>query len=157
MRLRARLGLIDCGLTIAVVAVVASIVWVYVSSERFFYYWDHASYQEIARETAQAFRQSPVTGWLALRRSFQNDYNAAFALPLIPWILSFGSSRMSFELGSALVYLVPLPLAMGAVATRLIPGRRRPAFWVAAWLALLTPMTWVPTLRGFPDGNDSAK
>ncbi len=148
--------LVDLALLVAMAAAVVSVTRAYVGAERCFYSWDHASYQNIASETAAAFRSSPLAGWHALRQSFHADYNAFFALPLVPWILVFGPSRMSYELGVALAYLLPLPLAIGAVATRLVPDGRRLAFWSAAWLALLTPMAWVPVLRGFPDSGGAA-
>jgi hypothetical protein len=151
-----RASVIDGALFVVMASVVVLVTRGYVGAERCFYSWDHASYQTMAVETAEAFRSSPLTGWHALRQSFHADYNALFALPLVPWILLFGPSRMSFELGVALAYLLPLPLAIGAVATRLMPEKRRVAFWAAAWLAILTPMTWVPALRGFPDSGGAA-
>lgn len=151
-----RPGVIDQALFVAMVGTVVFVSHAYVGAERFFYSWDHASYQNITVDTAAAFRESASAGWSALRRSFHSDYNAFFALPLVPWVLTFGPSRMSYELGLALVYLVPFPLAVGAVASRIVPEQRRLGFWVAAWLALLTPMTWVPTLRGFPDSGGAS-
>lgn len=148
--------LVDLALLLAMAAAVVSVTRAYVGAERCFYSWDHASYQSIALDTAAAFRSSPLAGWQALRQSFHADYNAFFALPLVPWILAFGPSRMSYELGVALAYLLPFPLAIGAVATRLVSDGRRVAFWSAAWLALLTPMAWVPALRGFPDSGGAA-
>jgi hypothetical protein len=147
---------VDGALGLALVATVLVVTREYVAAERCFYYWDHASYHRLAVETATAFWKSWASGWGVLQQSFHTNYNAVFALPLVPWILHFGPSRLSFETGLALVYLVPLPLAMGALATRLVPGRRRLAFWGAVAFAVLTPMTWVPTLRGFPDAGGAA-
>ncbi len=141
---------------IALVVVVVAVTCAYVSAERTFYFWDQAAYQDIAAQTAAAFRQSTGSGFVSLQESFRGDYNALFAIPIVPWLLTFGTSRVAFELSLALCYLVPLPLAIGALAARLVPTRARAAFWVAAWVALLVPMTWVPTLRGYPDSGAAA-
>jgi hypothetical protein len=147
---------LDGALLLGLLIVVVWITYAYVSYERFFYYWDHALYQNIALRTTAAFRESLPAGWHALQQSFREDYNALFALPLVPWLMLFGASRLSYELILALVYLVPLPLCWGAVATQLLPTRPRVAFWGAVGLALLMPMTWVPVLRGYPDAGAAA-
>jgi hypothetical protein len=148
---RARFG--DVAALIAYAAVVLSVTFAYVSSERTFYFWDQAAYQDIAAQTASAFRESTGRGFVFLQESFAEDYNALFALPLAPWLLAFGTSRLAYELGLALCYLVPLPLALGALAVRVVPTGGRMVFWTAVGAALLVPMTWVPTLRGYPDSG----
>ena len=143
----------DGALLMTLVAVVLSVTCVYVGSERTFYFWDQAAYHDIAARTAAAFRESTGSGILALQESYREDYNALFALPLVPWLLTFGDSRLSYELGLALCYLVSLPLAIGALAVRLIPTGGRMLFWLSAGLSLFQPITWVPTLRGYPDSG----
>lgn len=147
---------VDVALSVVLVAVVLSVTWVYVASERTFYFWDQAAYHDIAAEAASAFRKSAGSGFVYLQESFTGDYNALFALPLVPWLLAFGDSRLAFELSLAFCCLVPLPLAIGAVAVRLVPTGGRAAFWLAAGLTLLLPMTWVPTFRGYPDSGGAA-
>ena len=150
----ARRGRIVDGVSlIALVLLVVAVTGAYVSSERTFYYWDQAAYHDIAAQTTAAFRESTGSGFVSLQESFRGDYNALFALPLVPWLLAFGESRLAFELSLAFCYLVPLPLAIGALAVRLVPTGGRPVFWLAAGLALLVPMTWAPTLRGYPDSG----
>ncbi|HVO10221.1 MAG TPA: hypothetical protein VMX54_05645 [Vicinamibacteria bacterium] len=146
-----RPAILHLGLLAALVATVLAVTYRYVSFERWFYYWDHAAYQRIATRLCAAFGVSLQEGWRALQASYREDYNAVFALPLVPWLRLAGPSRVSYETALALVYLAPLPLAFGAVAAQLVPARRSVAFWATAWLTLLTPMAWVPTLRGFPD------
>ena len=148
---RRRALLTDFMLLAATVTVVLGLTHTYVARERFFYFWDQAHYQSIAERTASAFQVSFKEGFDTLRLSYRDDYNALFALPLVPWLTVFGASRMSYEMGLALVYQAPLILSWGAVAAHLVLERRRAAFWGAVLLALLTPMTWVPALRGFPD------
>jgi hypothetical protein len=153
---RGRRRIADGASFVALVAVVLSVTWVYVASERTFYFWDHAEYHDIATRTAAAFRESTGRGIAFLQESYRGDYNALFALPLVPWLLAFGESRLAFEVSLALVYLVPLSLAIGALAVRLVPGGGRAAFWLAVGATLLVPMAWVPTFRGYPDSGAAA-
>jgi hypothetical protein len=81
------------------------------------------------------------------------DYNAFFAVPLLPFFAALGRTRLAYELGVAFVYVVPFALAAGAVGVRLLRGPRAPVFWWTAAVGLLTPMTWVPGLRGYPDAG----
>jgi hypothetical protein len=140
----------DGALLIALVAVVLWVTYAYVSVERLFYYWDLAVYEDLARKIASAFRQSGGAGWGQVRRSLGEDYNALFAVPLVPF-LSRHPTRLAYTLSLALVYLVPFALSIGALATRLLIGPTRAVFWAAAGLSLFVPMSWIPTLRGYPD------
>jgi hypothetical protein len=144
---------LDGALLIALVTVVLSVTYAYVTIERFFYYWDYAAHQDLAATTAAAFRESWGAGWRAVGRSLGEDYNALFALPLVPALVWHPYSRRAYELALALVYLCPFALSIGALATRVVSRPARPVFWTTAWLALLVPMFWVPTLRGFPDAG----
>ncbi len=123
----------------------------YVSVERTFYYWDFGVHWELAVGAEAAFRRSLEDGLEFVQASLAGPYNALFALPLVPLLAWWGTSRGAYEGALALVCFVPLPLAVGALATRIAPENRRAAFWSAAGLTLLTPMAWVPMLRGFPD------
>jgi len=110
-------------------------------------------FQDIAWNTLTAFQQSLGAGLRFLGQSFHDDYNAVFAIPLVPFLRVLGDSRLSYELALAVVYLCPFVWSIGGLATLLVPGPRRLVFWSAIWLTLLVPMTWVPTLRGYPDAG----
>lgn len=149
-----RPGLVDGVLLILTLASVVLLACFYVSRERFFYYWDYAVYQDIAEAATDTFlRLSPLDSFYTLYRSTADAYSSLFTVPLVPILLLFGESRLVYVAGLAATYLVPFALALGALAERLIPGRPRRVFWATAAVALLTPMTWVPTLRGFPDAG----
>lgn len=149
-----RPGLVDGVLLILTLASVVLLACFYVSRERFFYYWDYAVYQDIAAAATDTFLTlSPLDSFYTLYRSTADAYSSLFSVPLVPILLLFGESRLVYVAGLAATYLVPFALALGAVAERLIPGRPRWVFWATAAVALLTPMTWVPTLRGFPDAG----
>ncbi len=123
----------------------------YVSTEHYFYSWDLSSYQNLALDMAYAFRDSKEKGIYRLLESLSWDHNQLFTLPLVPFILTFGESRLVYILGIALVYLLPFSLIMGAIATKLIAAHPRSVFWLTVLLTLLLPPIWRPTLRGYPD------
>lgn len=148
---RARAWLLDGLLLIALLAIVVGGAALYVRQERVFYWYDLAGYHNGARGLAELYRQSPAAARRATRDSLAQDYNALYAVPLLPVLLVCGTSRQSYVAALAAVYLLPFALALGAIAVRLIPARPRPVFWSTAVLALLLPPTWLPTLRGYPD------
>lgn len=141
----------DGFLLLALLVVVISVSRAYVANERWFYYWDQAVHQDIAWQTARAFGESWHAGLIFVVRSFNDDYNALFALPLLPFLCCLGVSRLAFVTALSIVGLCPLALSLGLLATRIVTGPRRAVVWAGAWLALLVPLLWVPTLRGFPD------
>ena len=55
MKWRRGLDPIDGVLLVALVLVVLAVTRAYVTSERFFYYWDHALFQDLAETTASTF------------------------------------------------------------------------------------------------------
>lgn len=139
------------------------VVFLYVSSERAFYYWDDAAYQDMAIAKAISLREvdirSPraVAGALgAVWYSTGRDYSDLHALPLAPVILAFGDSRLAYVAGLALVYLLPYTLVIGLVAQSLAPAGKGRLFWSAVLLAAAQPAVWVPTLRGYPDAGAAA-
>jgi hypothetical protein len=141
----------DAVMLLALLAVVVCVTRAYVSEEHWFYYWDQAVHQDIAWNTAQAFGQSWFAGPAFVARSFNNDYNALFAIPLIPFTALLGDSRLVFVTALSVVCLCSFALSCGVLALQLMSGSRRAVFWSGVWAALLVPITWVPTLRGFPD------
>jgi hypothetical protein len=142
---------LDASLLALLVIVVVGVSRTYVSAETWLYYWDQAVHQDIVWNTAQAFGDSWRAGLISVARSFNNDYNALFAIPFIPFMRRLGDSRLTFVTALSVVCLCPLALSFGVLATRLVSGSRRAVFWTGVWIALLVPITWVPTLRGFPD------
>ena len=121
----------------------------YTSSERNFHWWIDWYYKTI--EVASAFRQSPIAGISNLWQSLGAERNKIYTLPLVPFILLFGESRLVYQIGLALVYLVPFSLVMGSLGTRLISANTMAVFWSTAFLSLLIPINWIPTFLGIPD------
>jgi hypothetical protein len=143
--------LVHAGLLLALVTVAAALTALYVGTENTYYFWDQAVYQNLAIRTALGFRQSFAAGMQVVRQSTLEDYNAFFALPLVPLLWAFGESRLAYELALALAYAVPLALTLGSIAALLVRGPHVVVFWTTATVTILTPMVWVPEFRGYPD------
>lgn len=146
------------------VAVMAgAIALLYVGMEHTFYWWDFVFYQNRALEVFAAWQDSPAAAWQEVLNSLDSDNNKLFALPILPFLILFGPTRESYILGLVLAYLVPFSIVVGAIATQLM-GKPRETEWVTnrlifyttTLLALLFPLTWVPTLRGWPDIGGAA-
>jgi hypothetical protein len=124
---------------------------IYVSSERTFYWWDYAGYNSATVSIAKLFRDSPEQAWREVIESLSKEKNLLISLPLVPFILLFGESRLSYILSVSLIYVLPFRLLLGAISAKIIPVYPRRVFWSTVLLSLLIPMSWIPTLRGYLD------
>ncbi|MEG4489202.1 hypothetical protein [Microcoleus sp. D2_18a_B4] len=143
--------LIDGFLLFLLVLVTVAITSIYVSSEHTFYWWDYAGYNTATVNTANLFRDSPDKAWRGVIESLSKEKNLLISLPLVPFILLFGESRLSYILSVSLIYVLPFRLLLGAISAKLIPVYPRRVFWSTVLLSLLIPMSWIPTLRGYLD------
>lgn len=145
---------IHLGLLILTCLIVITISFSYASSERTFYAGDFAPvyYHNNAQLVISAWRQSPFKAIASIWQSLGQDHNQLFTVPLLPFLLIFGDSRTTYIVSVAVVYLLPWSLTMGAIASRLI-YLLHPLliFWLTTFISLLLPMSWLPTLRGYPD------
>lgn len=141
-----RVNAIFLALLALIIVIITSL---YISSERNFHWWVDWYYPTI--RIAEAFRDSPPEAIQLVQQTLVQERNRLYVLPLVPFILLFGSSRLVYEISLALVYLLPLPLVMGAIATQLIPAHKQTVFWSTALLTLLIPVNWIPTFMGIPD------
>ena len=124
---------------------------IYVSSERTFYWWDYAGYNNATVSIANSFRESPDKAIQEVIKSLAKEKNLLISLPLVPFLFLFGDSRLSYILSISLIYVLPFRLLLGAISAKLIPVYPRMVFWSTVWLSLLIPMSWIPTLRGYLD------
>ncbi len=131
--------------------VTVAVTSIYVSSEHTFYWWDYAGYNTATVNTANLFRDSPDKAWRGVIESLSKEKNLLISLPLVPFILLFGESRLSYILSISLIYVLPFRLLLGAISAQLIPVYPRRVFWSTVLLSLLIPMSWIPTLRGYLD------
>lgn len=136
------------------VAIAITITTIYISHERNFHWWIDWYYKTI--EVANAFGQSPSAGIENVLQSLRDERNKIYTLPLVPFILIFGESRLVYEISLALIYLLPFCLSMGAVATQVIQANRQAVFWSTSFGSLLIPVTWIATFLGIPDTGGAA-
>ncbi len=146
--------LVNLGLFAILVAIAITITTLYISHERNFHWWIDWYYKTI--DVANAFRKSPLAGIDNVLQSLGDERNKIYTLPLVPFILIFGESRLVYEIGLAVAYLIPFSLSMGAVATQLIGANPQSVFWSTALICLLIPVTWIATFLGIPDTGGSA-
>lgn len=145
---------INLGFLGVIFLIVAGVSFSYASSEHTFYAGDFAPvyYHNNAQLVVSAWRQSPLKAIANIWQSLDRDHNQLFVLPLLPILLIFGDSRTSYIMSVAVVYLLPWSLVMGAIASRLIYlANPLLIFWLTTSISLLLPMSWLPTLRGYPD------
>jgi len=133
------------------VLVTIAVTSIYVSRERTFYWWDYAGYNSATVSIANLFRESPDKAIHEVIESLAKEKNLLISLPLVPFILLFGDSRLSYILSVSLIYVVPFRLLLGAISAKLIPVYPRLVFWSTVLLSLFIPMSWIPTLRGYLD------
>ncbi|MEG4054212.1 MULTISPECIES: hypothetical protein [unclassified Microcoleus] len=143
--------IIDGFFLFLLVLVTVAVTSIYVSSEHTFYWWDYAGYNTATLNTANLFRDSPDKAWRGVIESLSKEKNLLICLPLVPFILLFGESRLSYVLSVSLIYVLPFRLLLGAISAKLIPVYPRRVFWSTVLLSLLIPMSWIPTLRGYLD------
>ncbi len=155
---RSRLGIrqkvVNFGLFALLVAIATTITTIYISHERNFHWWIDWYYKTI--DVADTFRKSPSEGIDNVVQSLGDERNKIYTLPLVPFILIFGKSRLVYQISLALVYLLPFSLGMGAIATQLIKANPQTVFWSTALISLSIPVTWIPTFLGIPDTGGSA-
>jgi hypothetical protein len=146
--------LVDAGLLALLALTIGIITVAYISREQNFHWW--IDWYARTLDIVTTFRESPSKAIELVQRSLIGERNRLYTLPLIPFILVFGSSRLVYETGLALVYLLPFALVMGAIATQLIRKHSRTLFWATAFLTLLVPVSWIPTFMGIPDTGGAA-
>ena len=129
-------------------------VTLYINLEEPVYYWDFAAYFNGFNQYGALLAESPLQ-WLSQLRSSiaRDDYSAAILVPLMPFHVFFGGSRLSYVAGIVTVYLVPTALFIGRMSyqeatSETSSSQSWPAVWIAAFL--YTPF-WAATLRGLPD------
>ncbi len=129
--------------------ITVAITALYVSNERNFHWWIDWYFSAI--RVTSAFRESPWEGLELVKNSLAQDRNWIYTLPLVPFLLTFGTSRLVYELALALVYLLPFAIAMGGICSKLVRVHQQTVFWAASLLTLLIPVSWIPTFMGIPD------
>lgn len=133
--------------------VTIAVVTLYVLSEKTFYWWDYNTYSDIVNQKFTDFLRSPLWALQQVWWSTNKDYSDYPALLLLPFRAILGDSRLGFILSVTIAYLFPLALTLTAIATQLIPHRPTLIYGISLLIALLTPVFWAPTLRGYVDAG----
>jgi hypothetical protein len=149
MRVEHQKVLINAVFLALLTLIIVTVTTLYITSEQNFHWWVDWYYP--ALEISNSLKESPTEAIALLVKSLGQERNRLYTLPIIPFFWAFGNSRLVYELGLALVYLLPLPLVMGAIAAQIIQTRQLLVFWLTAFITLLVPVTWVPTFMGIPD------
>ena len=123
----------------------------FVDHERFFYYWDTANFYDLSLNMQQAFHVSVYRALRHVARSMSEDYNSAFAAPVLPFFEAFGNHRSVFIAASYLLFLFPTALFAGTVTSLAFPANRKRAALVGCLMFMCVPISWHSTLRGYPD------
>ncbi|WP_258051838.1 hypothetical protein [Mesorhizobium sp. INR15] len=124
------------------------------SIEQNVYYWDFIAYHDSFNQLGALLIESPIQALIKLKNSIEtDDYGMAILVPLMPFQILFGGSRLSFIVAVVTIYLIPTALFVARLSyleavTTTQPSRG----WLAVWIAALlyTPF-WAATLRGWPD------
>lgn len=141
--------LVNAGFLAMLTLIIVTVTTIYITGEHNFHWWIDWYYP--ALEIANTLKESPSEAIALLVKSLGQERNRLYTLPIIPFFWAFGDSRLTYQLGLALVYLLPFPLVMGAIAAQIIQTQRRLVFWLTACITLLIPVTWVSTFMGIPD------
>ncbi len=123
----------------------------YIGQEKFIYSWDYIGYQKSTDILIGEFKKSFLKGVLEFINALFADYSKLFCLPILPFYLAFGTSRFSFILSLAIVYITSFSLIMGVIFSHLVIKSHWIAFWLATLVTLMTPAVWISVLRGYPD------
>lgn len=114
-----------------------------VATEHGFYYWDFAAYHNETLTAADSLKRFVAHGGdLAV---------PLFTVPLVPWILLLGDSRLVYILAVYFTFFVPYVVVGVAIAKRIWPDRSGRVASVAAAAILATPACWNHVLQGYPD------
>lgn len=142
---------VDLSLLTLVILIIYITTKTYISQEKFIYSWDYIGYQKSTDILIGEFKKSFLKGVLEFINALFADYSKLFCLPILPFYILLGSSRLSFILSLAIVYITSFSLMMGVIFSNIVTQNRWAAFWLAAFITLLTPSVWVSILRGYPD------
>lgn len=140
---------------IAVIAIANIIVANYVNSENTIYSWDTSGYWKNSINLVDTFKSSPAQAAKLVVDSLETDYNLLPLVPMLPFQLIFGTSRLAFVLIVLNLYVLPFAFIMLKVVCAAFKKSR---VFLKAWAkplvfsaAMLSPAVLIPVLNGRPD------
>jgi hypothetical protein len=141
----------DLSLFICLVFSSLILTYFYISKEQYYYYWDYSRSFEQINDLIESFQSSPFDGIGLFLISLFDDYTQLPSIPIFPFRIILGDSRLSFVYCLILVYVVPFCLVVGFTLSKIIKLNPKLIFWSSSFFSLLFPSIWIPAFRGFPD------
>ena len=126
---------------------------IYVNNEKYIYFWDFSTYWVYYSDLGEICLRSPVEAIKSVFSSVRNDdYNILPVVPLIPFYLLLGDSRISFILAMVNTFFIPTVLIFTFLSEKLIKSIytriETPTFFLILLSVLLFWPFWAPLLRG---------
>jgi hypothetical protein len=139
----------DLVFCVALLAALNIFAWLYIKNSHTIYYWDNAGYWTNTHLLAETVRQHGVAVLLrdVYTSVLTSDYNSLIALPWVPLVLLFGTSRWVFVAGIVNLAVYPIFLLLFAF----IKARSRRAVFVTSCVVCCLPMLFYTALVGFID------
>ena len=123
----------------------------YITKEKYYYYWDYSRSLQQINDLINSFQSSVFDGIGLFLISFFDDYTQLPSIPIFPFRLLLGNSRLSFIYCLVLAYVVSFCLVLGFIISKIIKSKPKLIFWSSSFFSLLFPSVWIPAFRGFPD------
>jgi hypothetical protein len=140
----ARDSILYVELLLVLLLITCSIIVPYLAYQQAFLGGDiNEGFYNRAIDVADTFRSSPLTAIQNVFQDASSTYNSFYTLPLIPFFLLLGNSYLVYVLALAIVYLLPLNLVLGQIATRLIPSYPTTVFISTVLISTLIAPNWV--------------
>lgn len=142
--------------TVACALACSGLVATYLLHERYIYFWDYVVFWNFFRDVVALLPADSHQVIIQTMRSINDwSYNYLPILPLAPFGVAWGDSRMVYLLGIVNVIVIPTALLAGLALTSLIPETKEQVkshiLAVSVIFFLILHPVWIPVLEGRPD------
>lgn len=135
----------------ALVPIVSLFCYVFVGLEDPVYPFDYGTYWQMYKTYGVIISNNTQWWRSVLSEISSKDYNPSSVVPLYPFYLAFGGSRVSYITAVSVLYLLPTAAIAASVATWSL-AKRQLSVWIAAFALAITYLPfWTPTLLGMID------
>ena len=136
--------------------IIANVIVInYVNSEQTVHYWDSSAYWKNSIDLINTFGQSKLDAFTTIIKSLSTDYNLLPIVPILPFLVIFGTTRLAYILIILNLYAIPFAFFMTKTVKALFDKKHS---HIKAWLYpfifsifLLSPTTIIPIINGRPD------
>lgn len=141
---------------ILTIAIANAIIINYVNSEQTVYYWDLSGYWKNSISLIDLLHtEGPISVIKAIIESLSTDYNYLPLVPMLPFLLLFGTSRLAFILITLNLYVIPFALIMTSAVSSLfsqsihkIKSYSKPLIFS---IFVFSTSILIPVINGRPD------